>query len=114
MRQRPQRKKYEERAKLVNGSDVPVMKIRLKVQEEEQAIPYKFEYWTSKEKCGIFIHTHGSTTPRCEQYAWNSQIGISDECDKAYSSICGSTSFLGYKYSCVDPNYLCVGLPSRC
>ncbi|XP_075529199.1 uncharacterized protein LOC142560759 isoform X2 [Dermacentor variabilis] len=63
-RKQSQRRKFEERAKLVNTTNVPVMKIRLKVEKEHKARPYEFQYWTSKEKCGIF--THRVSTPHTD------------------------------------------------
>ncbi|XP_075527323.1 uncharacterized protein LOC142559638 [Dermacentor variabilis] len=113
-RKEPQWKKYQERANLVNESNVPVMKIRLQVEKESKATPYKFQYWTSKEKCGIFNYTDASGTSRCEQHAWNSNITTTGECDKAFQTICGDVSYQVYKHSCIDPKYICVGFKSRC
>ncbi|XP_075527324.1 uncharacterized protein LOC142559639 [Dermacentor variabilis] len=107
--------KYEERAKLINGTDVPVMKIRLKAEQESKGRPYNFEYWTSEEKCFILKYTGSSAISMCEQHVWNSKVATTTgECDKAFQTICGGVSYQIYKRSCIDPDYICVGLKSRC
>uniref|UniRef100_L7LT73 Putative group i salivary lipocalin n=1 Tax=Rhipicephalus pulchellus TaxID=72859 RepID=L7LT73_RHIPC len=95
---------------LANQTYGPTMTSRIE-NTTGPLVTYQLRFWSWSEKCGVFT----STGDRCEQRAWNSRVTSSNpDCEEAYYSICGSTGIPSYKQSCINPNAICLGFPSRC
>uniref|UniRef100_A0A6M2CYU2 Putative lipocalin-3 1 n=1 Tax=Rhipicephalus microplus TaxID=6941 RepID=A0A6M2CYU2_RHIMP len=98
-------------AKLKNNTQQqPVMEISYHGPKPPPPVVLTLIFWIPNEKCSIFNSTKGGY----EQRVWKSHLENSTLCDKIYNVLTRGSSILIYKPSCLNPNYLCVGVPTYC